>query len=308
MWQKLGNVFNDHHSQVPVVDTVNDGYWRVYYSTRNINGKSVPFYFDVDSTNPTKVISKSNKAILQLGEPGYFDWAGVMPTNIISLNDKKYLYYIGWSNRIDVPYHNNLGLALSDDNGATFKKISKGPVFSTSRLEPGYVGTISILIENGIWRAWYLSCQKWEMIAGKMEPFYDIKYAESKNGIDWIPSGITCIRLNEDEGGISQASVVKLNDKYLMWYSYRGKEDYRLNKKNSYRIGFADSIDGITWERKDELAGIDVSPEGWDSQMIEYPYIIKSGENLFMFYNGNGFGQTGIGIATMQIEGYGKNL
>ena len=118
-------------------------------------------FIDVDKNNLSNIINKSNKPILNLGNKGSFDWAGIMPTEIITVNNIKYLYYIGWSLRVDVPYHNNLGLAISRDNGNTWEKYSKGPVLSTSHLEPGYIGTVSILIENNIWRMWYLSCLNW---------------------------------------------------------------------------------------------------------------------------------------------------
>ena len=51
--------------------------------------------------------------------------------------------------------------------------------------------------------------------------------------------------------------------------------------------------------RNDELAGIDVSPEGWDSEMICYPYIFEHRGLLYMLYNGNGYGKTGFGLAVM---------
>ena len=86
-----------------------------------------------------------------------------------------------------------------------------------------------------------------------------------------------------------------------MWYSYRKTDDYRNNKDNSYRIGYAISNDGIIWERNDKMAGIDVSDSGWDSEMIEYPYVIKRNGKLLLFYNGNGFGQSGIGCAVSDV-------
>ena len=60
----------------------------------------------------------------------------------------KYLYYIGWTNRLDVPYHNTIGLAISNNGGKTFKKFSTGPILGTSHREPGFVGTISVM-KNG---------------------------------------------------------------------------------------------------------------------------------------------------------------
>ena len=298
IWEKKGLVFNQKRSQLPVVDVHKD-FFRIYYSSR-IEGKSLPFFIDVDKKNPSIILNESKNNILELGLHGSFDWAGVMPTDIIDLGDKKYLYYIGWSLRQDVPYHNNLGLAISYDNGDTWSKFSEGPVFHTSYKEPGYIGTVEILIENGIWRMWYLSCKNWVQHDGLMEPTYDIKYAESKNGIDWEPLGIVCVPLEGNEGGISSCRVIKTNENYKMWYSVRNKFNYRKDKNNSYKIKMATSDDGINWV-KIKNPVLDVSEENeWENEMVCYPYIVDNISELIMFYNGNNFGNTGIGYATQR--------
>ena len=50
------------------------------------------------------------------------------------------------------------------------------------------------------------------------------------------------------------------------------------------------------WIRNENIE-LDTSPNGWDSEMVCYPYIFTYCENKYMFYNGNGFGKTGIGYA-----------
>lgn len=77
-----------------------------------------------------------------------------------------------------------------------------------------------------------------------------------------------------------------------MWYSYRGG-------MNTYRIGYAESGDGINWERTDGNVGIDISPDGFDSKMIEYPFVFSHNEQHYMLFNGNEYGQTGFGLAVM---------
>jgi hypothetical protein len=300
MWEKKGNIFDEHHAQLPVVDEYED-FYRVYYSTR-IDGKSTPLYFDIDINNPNIILNKCYEPIITLGNIGSFDWAGVMPTKIINYNNKKYLYYIGWSLRQDVPYHNNLGLAISHNNGNVWVKYSKGPIFHTSYEEPGFIGTVEILIENGVWRMWYLSCRNWINVNSKIEPIYDIKYAESNNGIDWKPLNIVCIPLENEEGGISSCRVIKFKSHYKMWYSVRNKVDYRTNPSNSYRIKTATSSDGIKWI-KDQNIDLDISVNStWDNYMVCYPFIVDKTDKLVMFYNGNDFGKTGIGYATKTIE------
>jgi hypothetical protein len=296
MWKKEGLIFNDHHSQVPVVDEY-DGFYRVYYSTR-VDGKSLPMFIDVDKKNPKKIINKSITPILNLGERGSFDWAGIMPTEIKTVNNIKYLYYIGWSLRHDVPYHNNLGLAISKDGGNKWEKYSKGPILSTSHKEPGYIGTVSILIEDGVWRMWYLSCLDWVESDIGIEPTYDIKYAESTDGINFEPLGFTCVPIEGDEGGISSQRVLNIDGKYIMWYSVRNKYDYRFNVKNSYRIKKSTSDDGFKWVKDDNIE-VDIGEKNeWDGVMTCYPFIIRNNnDKLIMFYNGNGFGKSGFGYA-----------
>lgn len=295
-WIKQGCIFRDHHAQVPVADVMDDRI-RVYYSTRR-DGKSMPMFFDVSIEDPTQVIAKCIHPILELGKPGSFDFAGVMPTALVNFEEKKYLYYIGWSTRHDVPYHNNLGLAISRDQGATWEKFSEGPVFHTSHLEPGYIGTIDVILENQFWKGWYLSCRNWIEYKGKMEPIYDIKYATSKDGINWLPTGQTAIKLEGQEGGISAARVRKINNHYRMWFSVRNKTNYREDSSNSYRIKTARSLDGINWQREEQNE-LDVSKTGWDSEMVCYPEIVQLKKTLIMLYNGNGFGATGIGFASL---------
>ncbi len=94
-----------------------------------------------------------------------------------------------------------------------------------------------------------------------------------------------------------RASVVRENDRYMMWYSRRDAMGYRNDRGHSYRIGYAESQDGLRWKRLDDQAGINISSTGWDSEMIAYPNVVQTETRSFLFYNGNGFGRSGIGAA-----------
>lgn len=78
-----------------------------------------------------------------------------------------------------------------------------------------------------------------------------------------------------------------------MWYSRRG---------TSYRIGYAESADGLSWRRLDHQDGIEVSDSGWDSEMIAYAYVFDAEGERYMLYNGNGYGATGIGLAVLEAD------
>ena len=288
------------YASVPTVDTANPDFWRIYFGTRDDSNRNRIGYVDVTPGNPSRILYEHNQPVLDLGRIGTFDDCGVMPSWILDHGGKKYLYYIGWTVRSTIPYHNSIGLALSQDGGRTFERFSEGPIFGETYVEPFFTGTSCVLIENGIWKNWYLSCTGWTKTDTRVEPRYHIKYAESNDGINWDRRGTIAIDYKSDsEAGIVRASVVREDSLYHMWYSYRGGVDYRENRNTSYRIGYARSADGMSWNRMDECAGIDVSPEGWDSEMIEYPQVVQHGGAKFMFYNGNKFGHSGIGFAEL---------
>jgi hypothetical protein len=305
-WEKLGLIFmpdtqhawSQTHAQVPTVDVLSDKVWRIYYCARDAGNQSRISYFDVEAGNPQHVVYRHDEPILQLGKLGTFDDAGMMPSSIVTVGGVKYLYFTGWNLRKSVPYQNSIGLAISHDGGCKFERAGEGPVLGLSLKEPYFVGTASIIYENGLWRNWYASCTGWEMIDGKAEPRYHLKYAESMDGIEWRRDGDVAIDYKDaNEGGLVRAAVVSECGHYKMWYARRDASGYRNVLKHSYRIGYAESPDGLRWKRLDEKAGIDVSNVGWDADMIAYPNVVQTENRSFLFYNGNGFGQSGIGVA-----------
>ncbi|MEA5527947.1 glycoside hydrolase family protein [Nodularia spumigena] len=309
-WQKKGLIYKPNneltwaksHAQIPTVDVINQGTLRIFFSTRDESNRSHTTYMDVGAENPKEILYLHQRPLLELGLPGTFDDCGIMPSSIVTYKGIKYLYYIGWNVRNTVPYHNAIGLAVSEDNGLTFNKLFTGPIMDRTSLEPYFCGTACVKIENGIWRNWYLSCTKWIQVNGKAEPLYNLKYAESLDGINWKREGVIAIDFkNEDEGGLARASVVKDGKIYKMWYCYRGHTDYRMSKIQSYRIGYAESLDGIVWKRMDDVNVIEPSDEGWDSEMVAYPEIVDIDNKRLMFYNGNGFGQSGFGYAEINL-------
>lgn len=79
-----------------------------------------------------------------------------------------------------------------------------------------------------------------------------------------------------------------------MWFSYRS------GTGETYRIGYAISSDGKQWKLALNETGIDVSASGWDSEMIEYPFVFDHEGRRYMLYNGNGYGKTGFGLAVLE--------
>jgi intein-encoded DNA endonuclease-like protein len=80
-----------------------------------------------------------------------------------------------------------------------------------------------------------------------------------------------------------------------MWFSYRS------GAGETYRIGYARKENDSEWALMLEDKTIDVSVSGWDSEMIEYPFVFDHRHRRYMLYNGNGYGRTGFGLAVLDF-------
>lgn len=300
-WRKLGLIFQPPtqllwartHAQLPYAEPVAGGLHRIHFSSRDELGRSQigSVLFDLERPDHPQQPPDATPEIA-LGELGSFDDRGVTASCVVDHGGVKYQYYTGWSLGVTVPFYLGIGLAVSEDGGATYRKVSPAPVLGRTASDPYLTASPVILIEGGVWRMWFVSCVKWTMEAGKPKHHYHIRYAESKDGLAWKTDGVVCIGFADaGEYAISRPAIVRDGDLYKMWYGHRG---------HAYRIGYAESRDGIVWERKDSEVGIDVSPDGWDSQMMEYPHVIDHNGRRYMLYNGNTFGHGGFGLARLE--------
>ena len=298
-WHKLGLLFAPptglpwvhSHAMLPVAEPHAHGV-RIHYNGRDERGRAQTGTFELDPRDLTRVTEVAWEPELTLGPLGSFADNGVTACSLVEHRGIRYLYYAGWTLGVTVPFYVAIGVALSDDGGLTYHKESDAPILGRSPVDPLLCGGPSVLVDNGVFRMWYASAVRWTIEDGKPKHYYHIRYAESKDGVVWTPQGTVCIDFkNADEHAISRPFVLKDGVVYRMWYSSRGA---------SYRIGYAESKDGIVWTRRDDQVGIDVSTEGWDSEMIEYPQVFDYAGNRYMVYNGNGYGRTGIGLAILR--------
>ena len=300
-WKKLGRVFvPDHHhpwmrthAANTVAEHLKDDLFRVYFSCRDENNRSSIGSIDVNIYPPFSITGISENPVLVRGEPGLFDDSGVSLSCITTLQGKKFMYYLGWNLGVTVPWRNSIGLAIYNEQTGQFDKYGKAPLLDRCEADPYSISYPFVMKDGGLFRMWYGSNLSWGKDQKDMA--HVIKYAESNDGISWKREGRVALEFKNDrEYAMSRPFVIRERGVYRMWYSYRG---------DTYRIGYAESPDGLQWTRKDELAGIDVSSEGWDSESVEYPFIFDHKGRRYMLYNGNAYGKTGFGLAVLE-----KNL
>jgi hypothetical protein len=314
-WKKLGKIFDptEHclsnncieFAQSPQT-LVFDNFVRIYFSTREKDktGKFLSHISFVDMDKSFKeVIKISTDTVIELGGLGCFDEHGIFPMNVVRVKDKIYAYTTGWNRKVSVSTDASIGLAVSHDNGVTFKKMGKGPVLTSSLNEPFLVGDAFVAVYNNTYHMWYIFGTKWTSHKPGDAPdrLYKIAHATSDDGVSWRKEGRQLIadKLNTDE---CQAlpTVIYLNDKYHMFFCYRYATDFRKNKNRGYRIGYAYSVDLVNWIRDDESVGIDVTESDWDSEMLCYPHVFEMDSEVYLMYNGNEFGRFGFGLAKLE--------
>jgi len=316
-WRKLGKIFDPSEQKLPnnCIDfaqspqvLVFENFVRVYFSTRekDLNNKYLSHVAFVEFDKQFKGINRvSDRTVIPLGGLGCFDEHGIFPVNIVRSADRILAYTTGWNRRVSVSTDASIGLAISDDDGLTFKKVGVGPVLSASLHEPFLVGDGFVRIFGDTYHMWYIYGTKWITHANGEPPdrVYKIGHATSLDGILWQKEGRQIIsdRLNVEE---CQAlpTVIQIANRYHMLFCYRQSTDFRDNRSRSYRIGYAFSDDLIGWTRDDGNVGINVSETGWDSYMQCYPHVFEMDGEVYLMYNGNDFGRFGFGLAKLEKE------
>lgn len=285
------------HAQVPFAMNHPDGFIRIFYATRDADSASCTAFIDVASDDPSRILHRHDRPVLSRGKPGYFDDSGTMPSWVIPCGDRLRLYYTAWNKSREASYRLSIGVAESEDFGESFTKLYEGPILDRSIHDAIWVGQPAVMQDDGIWKMWYLSCEKIEYIDDHPEPFYNVKYATSVDGIEWRRNGEICIPFQHDRGvdAIGRPFVFRQDSRFMMLHSNRSARGYRSDPEKSYSIACSESRDGIVWTPTSlMIEGLDAD---WCNVMNEYSSLLVCGDRTYLFFNGNGFGESGFGYA-----------
>ncbi|QOZ70311.1 hypothetical protein [Bradyrhizobium arachidis] len=313
-WRKLGKIFdptehklpNDclEFAQSPQALVLKDRV-RVYFSTRRRDevGKYLSHVAYVDFTrNMGEILDVCEHTVIELGELGAFDEHGIFPMHVFDDGDRVLGFTTGWNRKASVSADSSIGLAVSTDGGRTFQKHGTGPVMTASLHEPFLIADSFVMSIGGIYYMWYIFGTRWKSFSETDPPdrVYKIACATSTDAINWQRNATQIIAdcIGDDE---CQAlpTVFSRDDVYHMYFCFRPCHGFREKGRNSYRLGYAYSQDLISWTRDDSKGGIDLSQDGWDSQMQCYPHVFACDDRIYMLYNGNEFGKFGFGLAEL---------
>lgn len=298
-WNKLGKVFelesiNDElltHTSNPLAVHLKDDTFRVFFSGRDKDNKSSVGFVDLDIFTK-EIKSISSKTTFKYGDEDSFYSHGVSIGNIYTIDDKDYILFMGWQIRDEGHWRGDIGRLLLENN-ETLTLEPKNALMVCDDEDKVSLSYPWVMHDEGIYKMWYGSTDNWS--SSNNEMVHVLKYATSIDGENWEKHGLSI----PFEIGVAQAfsrpTVFKDYDGYHMWFSYRSGDGTK------YRIGYAHSSDGFKWDRKKD-SGIDVSINGWDSEMICYPFVFNHKEKKYMLYNGNDYGKSGFGLAILEDD------
>lgn len=296
-WRKLGLLYtptSQHpklisHAANPLAVQQSGDVYRIYFSGRDAQNRSSVGAVDIDILLQ-QTVQQFDAPFFEHGPVGSFYEAGVSIGNDFTVNGQRYIGFMGWQTP---PGHwrGDIGrLALQRDGVLTLDPTT--PWLGVDATDPISLSYPWVMQDGALYRMWYGSTMAWD--AGNGEMLHCIHHATSRDSETWQRHGLAVPYARGEAQAFSRPSVLRDAQGYHMWYSYRGGNGV------PYRIGYAHSMNGEQWQRRDADAGIDVSASGWDSEMICYPFVFEHKNARYMLYNGNGHGRTGFGLAVWE--------
>lgn len=298
-WKRLGRIFCAtgerswmvSHGANPLAVPGESEVQRILFNCRDNQGRSHVGWLDIRLDDPRRILALADQPLLSPGGRGEFDDAGVSVGNLVPHGDGWRLYYLGWTLGVSVPFRNTIGLAHGNLVEG-FVRHGRIPVLDRNEQDPLSLSYPWVLKDGDGWAMWYGSTTAWGEGA---DMTHVLHRADSADGIRWQPHGnLLVLPLSKGENAHSRPCLLREKGRWLMWFSCKTEE--------GYRIGHAQSDDGLVWQRQDEKGGLPPSGEGWDSDEVCYPSIFESGGRRYLLYCGNGYGRTGFGLAVWETE------
>lgn len=204
--------------------------------------------------------SKYGVPVLDVGRLGEWDDELIISPSVVLDSDSYKMWYTGVHNK-----HWKIGFATSSD-GINWLKYPNNPVIDRNA-QNEEITEPSVLYRNGRYHMWYTA---W--LFGTPA----INYTNSTDGINWEPSKEVLLLSQAWEGNtLSQADVVWTNEGYKIFYNG--------NSNDTWKIGMAESGDGINWGKY--VSNPVFTPNSSEAPTSASPSVLYNGNNYVMFYH-----------------------
>lgn len=249
----------------------------------------------VASRHHIDIWDKRSRPVLQAGASGAFDAGGVLSPAVVAVSDDLWLmYYVGYDpTRMHGPVkQHQIGLAKSSDRGETWTRVGTEPVLAIGppgSCDGATISSSCVLRVGQSWYSWYTGISQVPYLAS-------VCLATSADGIHWRKYPHNPVLsynpyVHTDAFMVASPQVLHEEGVFKMWYNGMG---YGAGEQpGEYSIGYAESLDGIQWERCPRRPVFAASGLGWDASMVEYPEVLQIDGKYELWYCGDGYGNIG---------------
>ena len=231
-------------------------------------GAAVHYVLYAESNDGISWERPINEPVLFPGFAGSWDSYSVHPHSIIKEVGEYKLFYSGWADPNEM-WH--IGIATSS-NGVNWEKYPT-PILQGTTGWDYQIASASVIKHNETYYLYY---------TGRNSLRLQIGLATSSDGIQWTRNEGNPVLTNTDpweESGVYFPTVVSENDQFKMIY---------MNSLAN-GLGIATSTDGILWSKNDSNPFFitENTANGWASNIIAYPNLVKVNEEWRLYYTGN---------------------
>jgi hypothetical protein len=293
-WRKLGRVLeasgallSRSHVMLPTPHVMTDRV-RVFYASCDAELRGRIFFADFEPAPPFALMAVSPEPVFGVGAAGAFDCDGVNPSQVIETEDGLALLYIGWRRGpSDEPYTLFAGLAASGDQGRSFTRNPE-PLLPPRPGERLFRTAPFIHRDGQGYRLHYIGGDLFiDGEGGRRTPVYSLMEQRSAGLWDWSGPARVLMAPDVEAGEVGFGRPVITPDGRLM-VSLRTHAGYQLVETDL-------EFDPRT---RPPLTPVIPPPfEAWEAGMTCFGAPCAVGPNELLFYNGDGYGRTGMGLA-----------
>jgi hypothetical protein len=296
-WERRGwlypptnGTWHTSHAALPFATPLNRFRFQVFFSGQDASNRSWVRSGVVNVEGEAFWESVEDLPVLEPGHEASFDGSGVSVGCVFQNLGARELWYHGWSLGKEIPWWNSVGMAYEDSNGRFVRK-NNAPTFDRSGEDPwGHAYPFLVTVGTEI-ELWYSSYQRWARVGDEPPMEFVIKRARFVDG-EWQRIGVALAPVAPDFA-VSRPSVIAEDGLLKVWYATRGTH---------YRIAYAESVNGYEWERKEELGGLLPLGTGGECAETTYPHVVNAWGSRWIFYNGDGYGESGFGVAEWRFD------
>jgi hypothetical protein len=293
-----------------------------------LNGRHVIIAAEADPADPTSWTLVGHGPMVGPLEGSATRDRGVGFPFVLPRDDAPWLMFFGsWGGdwQATQQLSNRTGVAVSHDEGLTWQVVEEdllpsGPPGSFDSGAIPSVGVVRGTADEG-YLLWYTAAEKYVRFGPVNQGILHIGGARSRDGLEWaaLDEPVLLARMEASapyEACLARPTVIEIDGTYHMWLGVydmapgsrphdtavgldSSQQALVREGSGSYRIEYARSTDGVRWTRFADQPVLPLTPGGFDSTSQTYASIVDMGDELWMFYTGDGLGTTGVGLATL---------